>query len=259
MKQFFGITLHEFKMSIRRKGLWIAYSIVFFFFSTAIFAPNHSGPSEIFGVNSPWIEAGETVYMFNMLMPLIGGILSADRMQRDFRLDLRELQRSTPIKTGSYILSKYFGVLLSTLMPMFIWVLIISIYAALSGQTTPSIISSTVVAFLAITVPSFAFVVAFSLALPLVIPIRVYQILFTGYWFWGNYLNDEVFPTISGTILNSSGRYALQGFFRGTISRTSDAPHTATEAWLNILVLLLCAACVLIVLNYYIAAKNRKA
>ena len=259
MKQFLGITLHEFKMSIRRKGLWIAYSIVFLFFSTAIFAPNHSGPSEIFGVNSPWVEAGETVYMFNMLMPLIGGILSADRMQRDFRLDLRELQRSTPIKTGTYIVSKYFGVLISTLTPMFIWVLLISIYAALSGQTAPSIISSTVAAFLAITVPSFAFVIAFSLALPLIIPIRVFQILFTGYWFWGNFLNHEVFPTISGTVLNSSGRYALQGFFRGTISRTDAPLHTVPEAWLNIFVLFLCAACVLIVLNFYLAAHNRKA
>ena len=259
MKQFLGITLHEFKMSIRRKGLWIAYSIVFLFFSAAIFAPNHSDPTEIFGVNPPWTEAGETVYMFNMLMPLIGGILSADRMQRDFRLDLRELQRSTPIKTGSYILSKYFGVLLSTLMPMFIWVLLISIYATLSGQTAPSIISSTVVAFLSISVPSFAFVTAFSLACPLIIPIRVYQILFTGYWFWGNFLNHEVFPTISGTVLNSSGRYALQGFFQGTISKTKEAPFTAAEAWLNIFVLFLCAACVLIVLNYYITARNRKA
>ncbi len=259
MSQFLGIFCHEFSMSLRRSGLWIAYAIIFGFFGVAMFSQNHAGPTDIFTSNPPWQEAGETVYLFNMLMPLVAGILAADRMQRDVRLGLRELQTSAPLKRSVYILGKYFGVLFSTLLPMLIWVVALGVYGAASGQTSPAIIGGILVAFLAIAVPSFAFVVAFSLACPLVMPLRVYQILFTGYWFWGNFLNHEVFPTISGTLLNASGRYALQGFFNGAISRTKEAPHTPPEAWLNILVLSLCAAIALFTLNQYLAWQARRA
>jgi hypothetical protein len=44
---------------------------------------------------------------------------------------------------------------------------------------------------------------AFSLACPLVIPLRICQVLFTGYWFWGKLISPKVFPTISDT--QSSG------------------------------------------------------
>ncbi len=259
MSQFFGVLGHEFNMSIHRAGLWIAYVLVCLFFGIAMFTAAADGPASIFTQNSPWQEAGEIVYMFNMLMPLVAGILAADRMQRDVRLGLRELQISTPVGRTSFILGKYVGVLLSTLIPMLLWVVALGLFAVVSGQHAPIIIGDILIAFVSIAVPSFAFVVAFSLACPLILPLRVYQILFTGYWFWGNFLNDKVFPTVSGTLLNASGIYALQGFFHGTISRTKEAPHTSLEAWLNILVLSLCAAIALFVLNQYLAWQARRA
>ena len=106
---------------------------------------------------------------------------------------------------------------------------------------------------------SFAFVVAFSLACPAIMPLRVYQILFTGYWFWGNFLSPQVFPTISGTLLNASGVYAQQGFFSGTLGQWRDRLYTASEAWLNILVLGLCAAAVLFTLDRYLVRQSRRA
>jgi ABC-2 type transport system permease protein len=259
MSQFTGIFKYEYSMSIKRAGLWIAYGIVFAFFGVALFAPNHAGPTEVFGANPPWQEAGETVYLFNMLLPLIGGILSADRMQRDFRLGLRELQASAPLPGAVYLLGKYFGVLLSTLTPLLAWVMLVGGYAVVTRQTSAYILAGISTAFLAISVPSFVFVVAFSLACPLIMPVRVFQILFTGYWFWGNFLNDRVFPTISGSLLNSSGIYAEQGFFDGTISQSTEALHTPLEAWLNILVLTLCAGMALFTLDRYLSWQRRKA
>jgi ABC-2 type transport system permease protein len=260
MNQFLGVLRHEFSMSIRRPGLWIAYTIVCGFFSISLFVPGSSDQTDIYYAgNSPWVAAGETVYLFNMLMPLIGGILAADRLQRDLRLGLRELQNSTPLGSTTYILGKYFGVLLSTLLPMLAWLLLSGVYTVATGMTTSAILVGILVAFLAIVVPSFAFVVAFSLACPLVMPLRVYQVLFTGYWFWGNFLNHEVFPTVSGTLLNASGIYASQGFFRGSLSLTSDVLHTPMEAWLNILVLGLCAAFALLVLDRYLAWQTKRA
>jgi hypothetical protein len=83
--------------------------------------------------------------------------------------------------------------------------------------------------------------------------------LFTGYWFWGNFLSDKVFPTISGTLLNSSGRYALQGLFFGTISNTGEPLHTPIEAWLNIAILISCAGAALLVLHRYLSWQSRRA
>lgn len=259
MSLFSGVVRHEFNMSIRRQGLWISYSLVFLFFGLALFTSPHTGPTDIFSGGSIWREAGESVYFFNLLTPLVGGILAADRMQRDVRLGVRELQTSTPLGHLAYILGKYVGVLLSLLLPMFSWVMAISVFAIASGQASPILIGAVMVAFLAIAVPSFAFIVAFSLACPLIMPLRVYQILFTGYWFWGNFLNPQVFPTVSGTLLNSSGIYAQQGFFKGMISKSTKELHTPLEAWLNILVLGLCVTAVLFVLDRYLAWQEKRA
>lgn len=258
MSQFLGLVRYEFTMSIRRKGLWIAYSLVFLFFGAGMVVSSSTRPTGI-SEQLIWHEAGETVFLFNMLMPLVGGILAADRMQRDARLGVRELQTSTPLSHLSYILGKYAGVLLSLLLPMFLWVLGVGLFTIAFEQISPVFMGAIVVAFLSITVPAFAFVTAFSLACPLIMPLRVYQILFTGYWFWGNFLNDQAFPTVSGTLLNASGRYALQGFFHGLISQTKEAPNTSLEAWLNLLVLGLCAAAALFVLNYYLAWQAKRA
>ena len=40
------------------------------------------------------------------------------------------------------------------------------------------------------------FVVAFALACPVVMPPAVFQILFVGYWFWGNYMSPDIVPTL---------------------------------------------------------------
>jgi len=258
MTQFIGVFRHEFNMSIRRKGLWIGNAIVIGLFVAAMLSPQKTGPDGFFSGNPPLQETGNMVYMFNMLIPLVAGILSSDRLQRDYRLGIRELQSSTAIKSGVYLAGKYFGSVISTLVPFFVTVVFLGLYAVFSGRAPIEVLEWVLLAFITIAIPTFVFVVAFSLVCPLFLPVRVYQILFTGYWFWGNFLNEKVFPTISGTILNSSGIYSLQGFFNGTISRTGESLHTPIEALLNITVLFICAAIVLYSGYQYIAWQNRK-
>lgn len=259
MRQLIGIFRNEFNMSIRRPGLWVAYLIVFGFFGATMFLPGAPSPNATPTGDLTLQEAGHAVYMFNMFLPLVAGILAADRMQRDFRLGLRELQGSTPVRNTTYILGKYFGVLFSLLLPLLGWLIIIGAIIVTSGQAPAAILGYILLGFLTISVPSFAFVTAFSLACPLFMPLRVYQILFTGYWFWGNYLSPSAFPTISDTLLNSSGIYALQGFFRGTISQSNDRLYTSLEAWLNIFILSACVALVFAALGRYFAWRTQKA
>jgi ABC-type transport system involved in multi-copper enzyme maturation permease subunit len=261
MSQFLGVLRHEFSMSVRRPGFWISYILLSLFYIVTSITPTVDGSEEILRLEQVWPEAGHVVFMYNIFFPLLGGILAADRMQRDWRTGIRELQRSTPLSVPVYILAKYLGVLLSVLLPIFLLVCIVGSIAVIGGVAPASFLWPLTLAFLTIAVPAHAFVVAFSLACPLVMPLRVYQVLFTGYWFWGNLLSSQAFPTISDTVLNAVGQYPLQGFFGMYFDSTHGVQDhfTAPEAVINLVVLAACIAIALFVLDRYLRGQERRA
>ena len=261
MSQFFGVTRHEFNMSVRRPGFWIAYALLGSFYTITMLMPSVDGSSDVIPPEQVWSEAGHIVFMFNIFMPLLAGILSADRMQRDFRTGVRELQRSAPLSAPVYILAKYLGVLVSVLTPMFILVMVTSVLLVLKRLAPVEYLWPSLLAFLSIAVPAHAFVVAFSLACPLVMPLRVYQVLFTGYWFWGNLLSPKAFPTISDTVLNAVGQYPLQAYF-GMFTDSTQAVtdvFTPPEAVLNLIVLIACIAVALFAIDRFLHWQARRA
>ena len=160
-----------------------------------------------------------------------------------------------------YVAAKYVGVLLSVLMPMFLLVFVTGTVLVAKGLAPLSFLWPLLLAFLSIAVPAHAFVVAFSLACPLVMPLRVYQVLFTGYWFWGNLLTPKAFPTISDTVLNAVGQYLLQAFFAIYTDSTHkvEGGFTPPEAVLNLIVLIACIAVALFVLYRYLRWQERRA
>ncbi len=259
MSQFFGVLRHEFNMSLRRPGLWIAFGLLFIFYTLTVMYPVPDEESIPIVQSQIWQFAGQMTFTFNLFLPVAVGILSADRLQRDMRQGIRELQESTPLRLAIYILGKYFGVLLASLTPVLIWIWVVTGLFISFGNAPISILYTITLAFFAIMVPTFAFVTAFSLACPLVMPLRVYQILFTGYWFWGNYINPEMFPTLNGTLLTASGLFALQGYFLGFMGSTEELTYTANEATLNLLVLGISIAAVLFALHQYLQWQTRRA
>jgi ABC-2 type transport system permease protein len=261
VSQFLGVVCHEYNMSIRRPGFWIAYLLLCLFYVVSILTPSMDGSDDIIRPEQIWAEAGHIVFMFNIFLPLLAGILSADRMQRDTRLGVRELQRSTALSAPAYILSKYLGVLLSVLTPMFLLVLCTGLALIVKGLAPWNLLWPLLLAFLSIAVPSHAFVVAFALAIPLGLPIRIFQVLFTGYWFWGNLLSPQAFPTISDTVLNAVGQYPLQGFFGMYLDSTHKLTHgfSASEATLNLVVLATCIVIVLFALDRYLHWQDFRA
>jgi ABC-type transport system involved in multi-copper enzyme maturation permease subunit len=261
MSRFIDIARYEFSMSIRRPGFWIAYTLLALFYFVTLLTPSADPAEDIIPPDKIWSEAGHIVFLFNIFMPLLAGILSADRMQRDFQGGIRELQRSTTLPIPVYILAKYAGVLLSVLAPIFLVSLIAGGMLVVRGQAPPVFLGTLLLAFLVIVVPAHAFVVAFSLACPLILPLRVYQVLFTGYWFWGNLISPKAFPTISDTVLNAVGQFPLQAFF----GMYTDSTHAVTggftrlEAVLNLVVLLACVTAALSAAGFYLRRQDRHA
>ena len=257
MSRFFGVFRHEFQMSIRQPGLWIAYGLLFVFYTLSVFWQPADAGKAILTDDSTWQFAGRMGFTFNLFLPVAAGILAADRMQRDFRLGLRELQLSTPLNLVVYILGKYFGVVAAFLLPILLWLWLVTCGLILQGTAPLSLLYVMTLAFLTITVPAIAFVTAFSLACPLVMPLRVYQILFTGYWFWGNYLNPNEFPTLSGTYLTPGGMLAFEGYFGGFSG--SSPIYSSADATLNLFILGLSILAVLITLKLYLERQARLA
>jgi ABC-2 type transport system permease protein len=264
MRSFAGILRHEISMALRRKGLWIAYGLLFVFHTVLLFTPPPIGEmieGEVIARGEVWQVAGRFLLACNVFFPIVAGILSADRVRRDFRLGVRELQDSTPLSRHVYVFSKYLGSLAASLLPLFLWVMGIAAFMAMIGRAHASMLVAVPAAFLAITVPAFAFVVAFSLACPLVMPPSIYQILFTGYWFWANFIPPKLFPTLNGTLLTPSGIFAQQAFFGGPLAQAlaGAVPHTPADAAANLAVLGLCSAAALFLLDHYLGHLARRA
>ncbi|PKN98768.1 MAG: hypothetical protein CVU42_11160 [Chloroflexi bacterium HGW-Chloroflexi-4] len=261
MSHFFGVLRHEFKMAVKRPGMWIAYAVLYVFYSITVFAPSEVGEELPATTIEMWQHAAMIVFYTNMFMVLLGGILAADRLQRDYRLGIRELQRSSPIGQFTYLLAKYTGVWAAVISPMFIFVMGYAVFYVARG-VSPLFLAIMPVVILVMGGTAFAFVVAFSIACPLFMPVRVYQVLFVGYWFWGNYLSPEVFPTISGTLLVPSGKYPLYGFFHGFPGFFSkfDQPIISTsQAIWNLAILFAIIVTVLVITTLILHSQNRRA
>ena len=97
MSRFFGVLRHEFNMSMRRPGMWIAYGLVLLFYSITVMYPVPEEKVTILTDKQIWQYAGQMAFTFNLFLPVMVGILSADRLQRDCRMGVRVLQVSTPL------------------------------------------------------------------------------------------------------------------------------------------------------------------
>lgn len=259
-----ALVRHELALALRRPALWLAYGLLFVFHTVLLFSPPPVGEwvaGEVIPSHELWSVAGRFLAALNVFFPVVVGILSADRMARDVRLGLRELQLSTPLEPGVYVLAKYLGNVVACLLPLFLWAMGIAVVMTVTGHTTPLFLYAVPVAFLAISVPAVSFVVAFSLACPLFMPLSVYQILFTGYWFWANFVPPALFPTLNGTWLTPSGVFALRGFFNGPVSVavTGAAPIGPLDAIANLTVLAALVAAVLLLLTHHLRRQAQQA
>jgi ABC-2 type transport system permease protein len=255
MTRFWGLARYEYCMSIQRWGIWVILGLLFAFYSAnAVMVDVKPGaqPWDVSDVEL-WQTAGLLAFSLNLFAPLVAGIAPADRMQRDVRLGINELLASTGLSRRAYILGKYVGGLFSMLTPMFVLLILMGLLTVLTGAPL-AFFGRLLLGFLAINVPAFAFVAIFSLGFPLVMPVRVYQVLFTGYWFWGNFLNPKVIPTLSHMLLAPGGRYALEAFF-GTHfgAAPGDAGPSSLEAVLNLVVLAACILAGMFLLDRYLA------
>ncbi|MFZ6029013.1 MAG: hypothetical protein ACOYYS_14970 [Chloroflexota bacterium] len=258
MHVFAGVLSYEYRMSIRRPLFWCVFGILVLWQIQGILLTLGIQGIWNYPGEALWQIGGSRVFGLNMFMPLAAGILLADRLVRDRHLQLDNLLPSFPLKPWPYLLGKYTGALLSGLTPAFITLCFFGLSWLQRGVFVKDLLILAL-AFLSITVPAYVFVTAFSLACPLIMPLRVYQVLFAGYWIWGNYINPDAIPTLRGTLLSANGELAHQGLFGGwTNAPAGWIRYTPLDAVLNILVLMLCSLAVLVAAERYCAWQKKQ-
>jgi hypothetical protein len=250
-----GATHYEFRMQLRRKSVWIAT----FMTSLIVFT----------GLRNPWnfphdtalsVVVAQWALVCNAFLPVVFGVLLADRLPRDRRLHLPELLDALPAPSGSRLAGKYFGSALATATPIFV-VYLLGIIYVLVDRHDPLAIPLGLAAFLAINLPGLLFVAAFSIVMPAILWVPLYQFLFVGYWFWGNLLSPGYgIPTISTTLLTPLGSFAAAGFFSRAdeIVAMDGGPGSVWQGVGSIALLLASAALALVIAQRYLSWQRAR-
>ncbi len=203
-----GAIRYEFLMQIRRPALWIVVAVFCLIFTTLL-----TSPWNTFQVLTTPQNVARWALSVQFLHPIAVGVLLADRVPRDDRTGTTELLETLPASPAGRFAGKYLGATLATLVPVALVYAVGLCYILFDGAD-PMAVPLGVAAFLTINLPGLLFVAAFSVACPVILWVPLYQVLFVGYWFWGNLVAPPFFvPTLSGTILMPVGEFAADGFF----------------------------------------------
>src|SRR5579884_1128501 len=236
---FLGAFTYEFRMQIRRRALWITMGLIVFLL-VGILSRQPRILDAITHLNSFPLLNDVVMWtsMINIVLPVGVGIMLADRLPRDRHTKVDELFTSMPGALSARLNGKYLGSMCASLVPVLAFYLIglgVIFYQTHDLMTIPYALA----AFSTIMLPGMIFVSAFSIACPAIMWVPLYQFLFVGYWFWGNWLGSGTgIPTLSQTILTPIGGYMSAGFFGVHTGQVYDIQVTALQGVESILLLL---------------------
>ncbi len=222
MRQFavvMGALRYEFGMQIRRPAVWITliftglliaalwwqfaqHTILGYVSDKGRVIPPSQSDSLLF-----WSQ------ILAMFLPVGIGLVVADRLARDRTTHVDEILNTLPASLGARLSGKYLGSLLATLVPV---VLVYSagvayVISHVGGSQGITLASE---AFAVQILPATIFAAGFSIAVPAVMRVPIYQFLFVGYWFWANLMSPKIgIPSPVATMLNAAGPWAQEAFF----------------------------------------------
>lgn len=214
-----GALRFEFWMQLRRRSVWVVVTLL----GALIFALWYAIASDaMYGHRSDrgvWMPASQSdailgwAQLLGMFLPVGIGLVLADRLARDRQLHVDEVLDTLPGSLGARLCGKFLGGMLATLVPVLLLYAVVVGYILTQAYGAQGI-ALALAAFAAILAPATIFVAGFSVAVPAVLKVPVYQFLFIGYWFWANLMSPKVgIPSIVGTMLNAAGPWAQEGIF----------------------------------------------
>jgi ABC-2 type transport system permease protein len=225
-----GATRYEFRMQVRRRSVWVVLlllGLIIFLLWSLLAGPALSGhyaavggdKKLLPGVPRVWVPPSYSdavlgwAQLLAMFLPLGVGLVLADRLARDRSTLVDELFDAAPGALGARLFGKYLGSVFATLVPVVV-LYVAGVLYMLWRLPDVAMLPLASAAFAAILLPGTLFVAGFSIAIPVVVRVPIYQFLFIGYWFWANLMSPKIgIPSIVGTLLNAAGPWAQEGIF----------------------------------------------
>jgi hypothetical protein len=239
----------ELVMQWRRWGLWVAFGtatglLVLLTVQAALFL-SHLPPTSLYArehytsedLNNTLIY-GTTIYGV-MFYGLVAALLVVDRLFRDQRLGMVELQRATPQGSAVYVLSKFLGNYLAMLCPVLLSYLLCALITIILGWPEV-LIQKFLLAFVLVYVPASLAVIGLTFWLTSFLPLRVVQVGFALLWVFCNI--GAGWNVLTYSIFNPNGLYVYPVFFPIFPPLPTTNPDFTTSlplALLNIAVLTL--------------------
>src|SRR5262245_56096580 len=120
LSTFRGAALYEFRMQVHRLALWIPFGFVLLaMLAVVLVAPQnfreallHLARYPLRSVVINWTN------QLNSLLPLLLGVLLADRLPRDRKTRVDELLATVPGSLAARLTGKYLGTMLATMLPI---------------------------------------------------------------------------------------------------------------------------------------------
>jgi hypothetical protein len=234
LSEVMGAARYEFRMQLRRVSVWVTIGLLGLMILVLWVAIAGDTVHRHYRLeHHEWIAPSQSdaimgwAQLLGMFLPVGVGLVLADRLARDRKLHTDEMLDALPGSLGARLTGKWLGSTLATLVPVAL------IYCALVAYIftqvpDPAGIGLAAEAFATIPLPGMLFVAGFSVALPAVLKVPVYQFLFTGYWFWANLMSPKIgIPSTVDTMLNAAGPWAQEGIFN---FRSTFFTLHATEA-----------------------------
>lgn len=265
--QTWATTRAEIAMQWRRWGLWVTFACVacllLLLSAQAAIYLLHLPPNSLYvrlHFSSTELDNvmiyGTTAYGA-MFFGIVAALLVVDRVGRDQRLGMVELQRATPQGYASYVLGKFLGNYVAVLVPMFLGYLLSALIPLLLGWPV-ALLPMYLLVFLLIYIPSSLAAVGLTFLLASFLPLRVVQVGFSLLWF--EFDIGIGWHGLAETIFNPSGMYIYPVFFPSRLPGIPGLPSSSPPlALLNIAVLLLVALVALCLTYGSLAFQQRRA
>jgi ABC-2 type transport system permease protein len=234
-----GTFRYEFRTQIRRPAMWVLFVMASLLLPSISQWPNEPtrAPAEL---------AASATRHINTYLPIIFGLLLADRLVRARRLNTLELWESFPAGRGARLWGTFLGAASASLVPLgLIYLAVIGLIALAVGDAR--VLAWELPIFVLMVLPGLLFVGAFSIVCTLALPLPLYAILFIGYWFWGNVVQPSRIPTLTCTLLTPIGNNVAYGLLKLPGGPCLDVwpAATAAQAWESIGLLIGLAFCAL--------------
>lgn len=182
MRDVLSIAKYEYKMQIRNKAFWIVLLFASIFSIWEQF-PSNENLRRLGGLTDHSYIASRSLTLMGVFLMFGCVFLIGNRINIDIKKKISEVLFSTPISKASYICGKFFGNYLVSLTIGTIFVVINGVTQALFNPA-PFEIVPYILSIIFIVIPSMLFVVSLSLAIPVLIDIRLLYASFSVYFMY---------------------------------------------------------------------------